>query len=79
VITAVLVEGRWQAEVARAYGVSPPWISRLLARYHAEGEAAFQPRSPPPPPITHGNNPALRPIGQGLHSAGLVAVLPRCP
>jgi transposase len=45
VITAVVVEGRSQAEVARAYGVSPPWISRLLARYHAEGEAAFQPRS----------------------------------
>jgi transposase len=45
VITAVLVEGRTQSEVARAYGVSQPWISRLLARYRAEGEAAFEPRS----------------------------------
>jgi len=45
VITAVVVEGRTQGEVARAYGVSQGWISRLLARYRAEGEAAFWPRS----------------------------------
>lgn len=45
VITAVVVEGRSQAEVARAYGVSPGWVSKLLARYRAEGEAAFKPRS----------------------------------
>jgi len=37
VITAVVVEGRSQAEVARTYGVSQPWISRLVARYRAEG------------------------------------------
>jgi transposase InsO family protein len=45
VITAVIVEGRSQSEVARAYGVSQSWISRLVKRYHLEGEAAFQPRS----------------------------------
>jgi transposase InsO family protein len=45
VITAVVVEGRSQAEVARSYGVSQPWISRLVARYRAEGEAAFEVRS----------------------------------
>lgn len=45
VITAVVIEGRSQAEVARAYGVSQPWISRLVARYRAEGDAAFEPRS----------------------------------
>jgi transposase InsO family protein len=44
VITAVLA-GSSQSEVARAYGVSQSWISRLMARYAAEGEAAFQPRS----------------------------------
>ena len=44
VITAVVVEGRSQGEVARAYGVSQGWISRLMARYRAEGEAAFEPR-----------------------------------
>jgi transposase InsO family protein len=45
VITAVIVEGRSQSEVSREYGVSQPWISRLVARYRAEGEAAFEPRS----------------------------------
>jgi transposase-like protein len=45
VITAVVLEGRSQAEVARAYGVSKGWVSKLIARYRAEGEAAFEPRS----------------------------------
>jgi transposase InsO family protein len=45
VITAVVVEGRSQSEVAREYGVSQGWISRLVARYRREGEAAFEPRS----------------------------------
>ena len=34
-----------QSEVARTYGVSQGWISQLMARYRAEGEAAFEPRS----------------------------------
>jgi transposase len=45
VIAAVVTEGRSQGEVARAYGVSQGWVSRLVARYRAEGEAAFEPRS----------------------------------
>lgn len=45
VITAVVVEGRAQAEVAAAYGVSKGWVSRLLARYREEGRAAFESRS----------------------------------
>ena len=45
IITAVVLEGRRQGEVARAYGVSPGWVSRLVARYRAEGQAAFEPRS----------------------------------
>jgi transposase InsO family protein len=45
VITAVVVEGRSQGEVARAYGVSQGWVSRLVARYRAEGQAAFEARS----------------------------------
>jgi len=44
VITAVLA-GASQSEVARTYGVSQGWISRLMARYRDEGEAAFEPRS----------------------------------
>lgn len=45
VITAVVIEGRSQSAVAREYGVSQGWISRLVARYHRDGEAAFVPRS----------------------------------
>jgi transposase len=45
VITAVIIEGRSQGEVARAYGVSQGWVPRLAARYRAGGEAAFEPRS----------------------------------
>jgi transposase InsO family protein len=45
VITAVTVENRPVSEVARAYGVARSWVYALLARYQAEGEAAFEPRS----------------------------------
>ena len=45
VITAIQVEGRSPAEVVAAYGVSRSWVYELLARYRAEGEAAFEPRS----------------------------------
>lgn len=45
VITAVTVEKRPVSEVARAYGVARSWVCALLARYQAEGEAAFEPRS----------------------------------
>ncbi len=45
VITAVILEGRTQAEVARSYGVSEGWVSKLIARYRAEGETAYKPRS----------------------------------
>jgi leucine-zipper of insertion element IS481 len=45
VITAVIVEKRSVSRVAGAYGVARSWIYTLLARYRAEGEAAFKPRS----------------------------------
>ena len=45
VITAVLIEGRSQSQVARDYGVSQSWISRLVARYTLDGDAAFEPRA----------------------------------
>jgi len=47
VITAVLA-GSSQSETARTYGVSQGWISRLMTRYQAEGQAAFEPRSRAP-------------------------------
>jgi transposase InsO family protein len=45
IITAVVVEGSSQAEVARTYGVSEAWVSRLMSRYRSDGESAFAPRS----------------------------------
>jgi transposase InsO family protein len=45
VITAVTIEKRPVSEVARSYGVARSWIYALLARYEAEGDAAFEPRS----------------------------------
>jgi transposase InsO family protein len=45
VVTAVRVEGRSKAEVARSYGVSARWVYELCRRFDAEGEAALEPRS----------------------------------
>jgi transposase InsO family protein len=45
IIMSVIVEGRTQADTARLYEVSPSWVSKLVARYHIEGDAAFEPRS----------------------------------
>jgi transposase InsO family protein len=45
IITAVVLEGRSQAQVARDYNVSEGWVSKLVARYRVEGETAFQARS----------------------------------
>jgi transposase InsO family protein len=45
VITAVVVEKRPVAQVVRDYDVSRSWVYELLARYRAEGESAFEPRS----------------------------------
>jgi transposase InsO family protein len=66
VITAVVTEGRSQGEVARAYGVSQGWVSRLVARYRAEGEAAFEPRS---------RRPKTSPGSIGGETAGLIVRL----
>ena len=45
VITAIEIEGRKVAEVARTYDASRSWTYELLARYRAEGDVAFEPRS----------------------------------
>lgn len=44
IITAITVEHCTQAEAARRYGVSRGWVSKLMARYRAEGELALEPR-----------------------------------
>jgi transposase len=77
IITAVTVEGRSQREVARAYGINQSWVSRLVARYHAEGEAAFQPRSRRPKTSPTAIPPAtvtlITELRDKLTSAGLDA------
>jgi transposase len=77
IITAVIVEGRSQHEVARAYGISQRWVSRLVARYHAEGQAAFQPRSRRPKTSPTAIPPAtvtlITELRDKLTSAGLDA------
>ena len=45
VITAVTIEGRSKSELAREYGVSRVWVQKLIHRFEADGEAAFEPRS----------------------------------
>jgi transposase InsO family protein len=57
IITAVIVEGRTQSQVARDYDVSRYWVHQLVWRYRAEGEAAYQPRSRRP----HSNSRAVSP------------------
>lgn len=45
VVTAVRMEGRTKAEVARDYGVSRRWVHELVRRFDAEGEAGLEPLS----------------------------------
>src|SRR5687767_1187046 len=45
VLTALFVDHQTPAEVAARYGVHRAWVYKLKARYEAEGEAAFEPRS----------------------------------
>jgi transposase len=66
VITAVTVENRPVSEVARTYGVARSWIYTLLARYRAEGETAFEPRS---------RRPKTSPNAIGDATAGLIIEL----
>jgi transposase InsO family protein len=66
VITAVTVEKRPVSEVARDYRVARSWIYTLLARYAAEGEAAFVPRS---------RRPKTSPGAVSDETAGLIVAL----
>jgi transposase InsO family protein len=75
VITAVVLEGRTQAEVARTYGVSPGWVSKLVTRYKSEGETAFEPRSRRPKTVPNATPPAtvelILKLRRDLAAAGL--------
>jgi transposase InsO family protein len=68
VITAVVHEQRPVSEVAAAYGMHRSWIYRLLARYRAEGEAAYQPRSRRPKTSPNATDPATVELALKLRS-----------
>lgn len=68
IITAVVVEGRSQADVARTYNVSESWVSRLVQRWRSEGDVAFEPRS---------RRPATRPGATPPDTVDLVLELRR--
>ena len=55
VLTALFFDHQSPAQVAARYGVHRAWVYKLKARYEAEGEAAYEPRSRRPttsPPAT---------------------------
>ncbi|MDX6199995.1 MAG: hypothetical protein QOJ79_3146 [Actinomycetota bacterium] len=65
VITAVLA-GQSLSEVARTYGVSQGWISKLMARHHLGGDAAFEPLSRAPATSPAATPPATVELVQWL-------------
>lgn len=77
VITSVTVQKLTVAQVAADYGVARSWIYELLARYRAEGEAAFEPRSRRPGSNPNATSPAqvqlISTIRAQLSSQGLDA------
>ena len=76
VITAIETEGITQAEAAHRYGLSEGWVSKLMARRRAEGDAAYEPSNYRPcsrssPPRTTGTartgpRPEPTSVGSGL-------------
>jgi transposase InsO family protein len=59
VITAVVLEGRSKAAVARDYDLSRQWVHQLVTRYQTQGAAAFELRSRRPHTNAHAISAAL--------------------
>ena len=77
VILSVVLEGRTQADVARSYHVSKATVSRWVARYRTDGDAAFEPRSrrpnTSPSRLTNELVELVVNLRDQLHTAGLDA------
>ena len=58
-VDAVVLEGRSITELAGSHGVSRFWIYKLLARYHAGGYPALEPRSRRPKSCSHQTSPEV--------------------
>lgn len=63
IITAATVEGLSQGKAAHRYGVFLGWVSRLIARHRAGGEAASEPRPGRLETVPNAAASALRPVG----------------
>ena len=68
------VEGPTRRRGRRAYGVARSWVYELMARYRAEGEAAFEPRSRRP----H-TSPERHPAGDGRAGPAAAQATDRAP
>ena len=68
IITAVVLEGRSQASVARDYNVSQSWVSKLIHRYRIDGNAAFEPRSRRPNQSPNATAPSTIKLVLGLRT-----------
>ncbi len=68
VITALFVEHQSPAEVAARYDVHRSWVYKLKARYEAEGDAAFEPRSRRPKTSPTAIDPAVVELIIGLRT-----------
>jgi transposase InsO family protein len=83
VIAAITKQGLTQAEAARTYGLSEATVSRMMARYRGEGEAAFEPRSRAPKTSPGATPPATvdlvlrlrKELAEAGHDAGAETVL----
>jgi hypothetical protein len=63
VITALFIEDQTPVKVAARYGVHRSWVYKLKARYEAEGDAAYEPRS---------RRPKTSPTAISDHTADLI-------
>jgi transposase len=76
VVTAVRLEGRSTAEVARDYGVSRRWVHELGRRFDVEGEAGLEPRPRRPRSSPHRTSVELEDeivkLRKALEDEGLV-------
>ena len=83
VITAIETEGITQAEAARRYGVSKGWVSKLMARRRAEGDAAYEPKSRRPATSPHATPETVvdlvLALRKQLTEAGLDKEIWQCP
>jgi len=76
VISAFVVEGRRQADVAVAYGVSKGWVSKLLARYREERPRSSSTRGvrrPAPASTAEATVTLILELREKLTTAGLDA------